>query len=452
MANGMIHDIYLRAHVVVSESKKARAEPAAKSPRKPKLWPDYALVFDTETTLDLEQKLNFGVWRFCLRQATEYVAVEEGIFYRDDISPKDLQTILAAKREHPPIGLEDGTGHELKVLSRAEFVEREFWEPVRGGTLIVGFNLSFDISRIAVRWAAAHNGGFSFVLSQLSKKKVENLNRPRIRIAPLNGIAERIELTAVRQESEQPRWRRARFLDLHTVAFALTDDSYTLAGAIKAFGSKPKKMEHDPTGRITEKEIAYARQDVGATLGLLNAVKREYDRHPIDLPPDQAYSPASIGKAYLRAMGIVEPMQKFKNIHPKRHGIGMAAYFGGRAESRIRRWPVPVVPVDLTSEYPTVDARLGTWNLLTAQRLTMEDATDDVRSLLARLTLKDLFRPAIWKRLNFYARIRPQGDFLPVRSMYENKSGTRNIGLNELHWKQRMWVAGPDLAADVNIE
>ena len=60
-----------------------------------------------------------------------------------------------------------------------------------------------------------------------------------------------------------------------------------------------------------------------------------------------------------------------------------------------------------------------------------------------------MFRPAFWKRLNFYARIVPEGDVLPVRSIYGGKSGTCNIGLNELHWKQPMWVAGPDLIASV---
>ena len=90
-----------------------------------------------------------------------------------------------------------------------------------------------------------------------------------------------IELTAVRRENEQHRWRRGRFLDLHTLAFALTDNSYSLAGAIKAFGSQPKKMEYEPTGHVDEKEITYARQDVRATLGLLNALKREYELHPI---------------------------------------------------------------------------------------------------------------------------------------------------------------------------
>src|ERR1700676_749910 len=81
--------------------------------------------------------------------------------------------------------------------------------------------------------------------------------------------------------------------------------------------------------------------------------------------------------------------------------------------------------------------------------LPTEDATDDVRTLLATFTLDGLFQPAFWKQLNFYARIVPDGDILPVRSVYDSKSGTCNIGLNALNWKQPMWIAGPDLIASV---
>jgi hypothetical protein len=445
----MIHDLYLRAHILVPGKTSEQAEQSTKRSRSPKLWPDYALVWDTETTLDLEQTLNFGVWRFCQLQGTEYVAVQEGIFYRDGLDAKDIQTILTYKKKYLADGLLSGADRDLTVLPRAEFIERIFWESVRAGALIVGFNLPFDISRIAVRWTAARNGGFSFVLSNLSKKQVRNIHRPLVRISPLNGVAEQFELTAVRWKKEQAKWRHGRFLDLHTLAFALTDNSYSLAGAITVFKSHPEKIEYEPTGKISEKEITYARRDVHATLGLLNALKQEYDFHPIALRPDRAYSPASIGKAYLRAMGIAEPMRKFKKLRLKIHGIAMAAYYGGRAECHIRRWPVPVVPVDLTSEYPSVDALLGIWDLLTAVRLTTKDATKDVRTLLANVALNDLFKPAFWKRLNFYALIVPNGDILPVRSVYDDKSGTCHIGLNELHWKQSMWVAGPDLIASV---
>src|SRR5215469_3755666 len=251
----MIHDLYLRAHVVVAGEGSDQPEQAAKRLRSPKPWPDYALVWDTETMLDLEQTLNFGVWRFCRLEGTEYVALQEGIFYRDGLAAEDVQTILAYKRKHLADHLAGGADTELLVLSRADFVEKVFWESIRAGALIVGFNLSFDISRIRTRWTAARNGGFSFVVSELSDKRLKNIHRPSIRISPLNGVAEKIELTAVRRKDEQHRWRRAHFLDLHTLAFALTDKSYSLAGAVHAFGSHPQKMEHEPTGLITESEI-----------------------------------------------------------------------------------------------------------------------------------------------------------------------------------------------------
>ena len=100
----MIHDLYLRAHIVVSGAQHQEERQPTKRSRAQKLWPDYALVWDTETMLDLEQTLNFGVWRFCQLEGAEYVAVQEGIFYRDGLTPKDVQTILAYKQKHQADG------------------------------------------------------------------------------------------------------------------------------------------------------------------------------------------------------------------------------------------------------------------------------------------------------------------------------------------------------------
>ena len=96
----MIHDLYLRAHIVVSGETKKKVVPGAKHSRAPQLWRDYALVWDTETMLDLDQTLNFGVWRFCQLQGEEYVAFQEGIFYRDGLAAKDIQRILAYTNKH----------------------------------------------------------------------------------------------------------------------------------------------------------------------------------------------------------------------------------------------------------------------------------------------------------------------------------------------------------------
>src|SRR5207244_3906586 len=83
--------------------------------------------------------------------------------------------------------------------------------------------------------------------------------------------------------------------------------------------------------------------------------------------------PASIGKAYLREMGIIPPMRKF-NIPDYLHGIAAQAYFGGRAECRIRNTPVPVVLTDFSSQYPTVNSLLGNPGILTAENVLLEKA------------------------------------------------------------------------------
>ena len=63
-------------------------------------WPEYALVFDTETTLDPKtQSLLFGFYRVCKLSGNEYVCVEEGILYADDLKPEYLDIIKEFRRK-----------------------------------------------------------------------------------------------------------------------------------------------------------------------------------------------------------------------------------------------------------------------------------------------------------------------------------------------------------------
>ena len=73
----------------------------------------------------------------------------------------------------------------------------------------------------------------------------------------------------------------------------------------------------------------------------------------------------------------------------------MTAFFGGRAECRVRRVPVPVVTVDFRSMYPTVSCLLGMWKTLTAETIRFEDHTDAFRARLASATLESAFDPRL---------------------------------------------------------
>ena len=193
-------------------------------------------------------------------------------------------------------------------------------------------------------------------------------------------------------------------------------------------------------------EIVYCRQDVRATVGLLNTAKREFDLHPIAPGPDRMFSPASVAKSYLEELHILHPSEKVTDADAA-YGIFMQSYFGGRAESRIRGWEVPVCLVDFMSQYPTVNELLGNWSVLTANNVTFADATKAVRQLLSQITLHRCFDRKLWPQFKFFALVRPDNDILPVRTVYNGT--TQNIGINYLTSKEPIWFAGPDIIASI---
>jgi hypothetical protein len=207
-----------------------------------------------------------------------------------------------------------------------------------------------------------------------------------------------------------------------------------------------QKLDHEPTGEVTPEEIEYARQDVRCTVDALNALKHNFDKHPISLQPYNAYSAASVAKAYLDQMGILRPTEKF-NIPDEILGISMQSYYGGRSETRIRCAEVPVVPLDFTSEYPSCCALLGLFDILTAESVSFDEDTDNIRAFLSRITLDGCFVPALWERCRFFALVKPDNDILPVRTVYNGV--TQNIGNNYLTSDKPIWFAGPDLIASV---
>jgi hypothetical protein len=382
----------------------------------------------------------------------EYLCLDEGIFYRDDL-PGSQVKLLDRYRRNPktlPSIETFPAAMTLRLMTRSAFINRVFWKSVRKGDLVVGFNLPFDLSRLATLSTKGKKGEWSLALSALWRnpktgRVVPNPKRPRILVDAQNSKMAFIRLGSILHKEE---WKKeGRFLDLRTLGWALRSESYSLNSACKAFGVAGK-IEHKPSGGITANEIEYCRGDVAATNRLLNAMMAEFNLNPIALKPDKAYSPASIAKSYLEQMGIKQPKQHFK-VPTKNLGIAMQSYYGGRAECRIRKTPVPVIHTDFTSQYPTVNALLGNWNVLTSSSVRFVDSTATIRKLLSSVTLEDTFDLSFWKQLSFFALVKPQGDIVPIRTVYEGttRTKTQNIGLNYLTSDKPVWYAGPDLIA-----
>ncbi len=89
------------------------------------------------------------------------------------------------------------------------------------------------------------------------------------------------------------------------------------------------------------------------TLGVLPAAGRRCTRNTsLSAGRIKILSEASVGKAYLEAMKV-GPFFAFQN-HEPRAGLGrnMSTYYGGRAESGIRRKPTQVMYCGLQVDVP----------------------------------------------------------------------------------------------------
>jgi hypothetical protein len=428
--------VFVRSHTRV-KNEKPRRDGERKLPDK---WANYALVFDCETTIDIRQDLNFLWWRFCERKQDIYVCQQEGLVYADTIGPESID-LIHRYAESKKADVEEGCPEGILVQSRSEFVDGEFWTAVQAGAVIVCFNAPFDLSRLALEYREARNKntGWSMVLWRYQGKP--DKFKPKLRLKPKDSRSAFISFGG--GDPNNRTIYRGRFLDLSVLGWALRNRHMTLDGFLSSFGLEGK-IDHEPSGRITKKELAYGRRDTERTVALLNTMKREYDGFPIDLPPERAMSAASITKAFLEKMEVKQPSRKF-DLSADILGKCMQAYYGGRSEIRIRHEEVPIVVCDMTSEYPSVAGLLRLWPLLTAASVEVEDCTKEARRILDGVDAETILGPSLWPRLAFFASVKPSGDLLPVRALYV-ESGETNIGLNPLMSTEAIWYAGPDLA------
>lgn len=364
---------------------------------------------------------------------------------------------------------------QLRLLSLAEFSDKVYFAAYKGRCLLVGFNLPFDFSRVAYDVLSARGrfaGGFSLGIWQYTDKKGQkcrNKYRPRIGVKhidskrALKGFTGREEPDkedlipegSKTGEPEDGYKFRGHFLDLRTLAFALTDKSHSLESACKEFGVEHPKQAIAQHGEVSEDYIDYNRRDVLATAELAFKLLEEYDRHDLSLQVTRAYSPASIGKAYLRDMGI-EPILKRQLNFPKKYlGYAQSAFFGGRTSAHIRKVLTPIVYTDFLSMYPTVNSLMKLWRFVIAREIgVIEHSERTVIQFLEHLKPADLFRPETWEHMPAFARVIPDGDILPCRSRYNVASRDWQVGINHLYSKNddpkdALWFSLPDVIASV---
>ncbi len=402
---------------------------------------EHTLIFDTETNTDAAQQIRLGCFQLRKADALEMA----GIFYDPD-SLDDTEIEI----------LNDyAVAHDLTVGTVEDFLSEVFlFYGYDERALIVGFNLPFDISRIAIGHNSARgrmmHGGFTF---KLSHRK----DRPAIQVKHLSRRASVIRFAAPgkqltprgKRKSQNPvHPHRGFFVDIKTLAAALTSRSFSLADLGEFLGVTSGKLEtEEHGGPLTETYLNYAMRDVQTTWECFLKLRERYDAHGLtETPAYKIYSEAGLGKAYLKQMGIRPWKETQTTMPPELIGAIVSSYFGGRSEVHIRRDITQIAYCDFLSMYPTVCVLMGLWRFVTARGMTWEDATEPTRQILESVTLVDLQAKNFWPEMTVLVEVSPDADLFPVRAKYGGEAHY-TIGLNHLSSDKPLWFTLADCIA-----
>ena len=398
---------------------------------------DWTLIFDTETTTDAAQALKFGVYQ--VRKGQDLW--EAGYFVNPEIlTDREMSVIQSYAAQH-----------NYRYMTVAEFVEYVFFGigyDLRA--TIVGFNLPFDISRLALRHGNSRGrvmkGGFSFQLSPHGywpNIQIKHLSA-RVSLIRFTTRPGRISGRGMRKRKMKLPPRPGFFIDLKTLAAALTSRSFNLAGLADFFQTDHRKLNTDEHGHcVTDNYLAYARNDVQVTWECYSKLLEKYAEHKFTrAAPYRIFSEASIGKGYFREMNIRSWQELQPEFPDELAGIIMSTYYGGRSEVHHRRIISQVRYCDFLSMYPTVCTLMGLWKFVIANGVIHWDSTQATAGFLDTITLSELRNRSCWPELTTLVEVAPDADIFPIRANYGDDQHT--IGLNYLSSETSLWFTLAD--------
>lgn len=217
-------DIALRCHVEPEPPKrKKKKDKAPREKLNPPPWlrPEMLLILDCETATDLTrtmpgfegpewspyaQSLLFGTARLYVLEQKGWRWTDEWLFYPDDLPEFGLAALRGWVDDHTErVGdstFMRGTPTKFHFCPLSTFLKNSYWIAHEGRALVCGFNLPFDLSRLA--WNAVpaggrFEGGFRLDLFSYVKRGVRKRDpyRPDIRIKNLGSRKASIEFTGI---------------------------------------------------------------------------------------------------------------------------------------------------------------------------------------------------------------------------------------------------------------
>ncbi len=397
--------------------------------RQKKRLSDYSIFIDTETSVDLLHNLKVGFYAVFRRNK---IIIECGFFYVPDrCCKKEIKIIHSF-----------GEKYRVQIMEHQKFIKEIFYKyTLTKKALCCFFNAPFDLARLAINGSFTKgerfHGGFSFTLT-------EDKAYPRIKIKANGSDYALIEFGSSVLNPHEDQYK-GRFLDPHTLGWALSGEKDSLVSAGKRFDAKDKKQPAKEHGEITKKYLKYCARDVLSTFSAYQAMLEEYKAYGISLEPEKVYSSASIGKAVLREMNFKSFEEKNPSFSWIMKGKLMSAFYGGWCQVTYRKAPILCSVLDFTSMYPTVNTLLGLDSFLRAEKIEIIEDTENAQKFLDKIELKDINNKEIYKDMCYLCELVPDSDVLPVRLRFNQKKQTKNVGICEVISVKNFYYTLPDL-------
>ena len=397
------------------------------------------MTLNVDAVGNQDQKLRFGSAAVWINEKLYRVC----LFYDEALDERKIKGVkeFGEKLQHQKENC------IVTVLPKTEFVTKMFYPYVyEARAKLVGFDLPYQISRLATSWGRARK-----VQDAFSMKLVEHNPRlPAVRIKSIDSNSAMIQfVTPLRKKSEKKsipthKVYRGCFVDLKTLAYVTTNNSFDgMDEVAKTFDVEAQHF------------IDAIQDSVQSTLVLhntyckiVNVLQDIFLVRPNEI--GRLYSPASIGKLYLERLNVKPFLEKNPEFSRETLGYLMSAYYGGKVETRIRKTTVKVTCLDFTAMYPTMFCLQDMYKFLVSENIQTIETTQDTQKFLDEITLEDIAKKKTWKKMAVLCKVRPDGDMiLPVRSTYETGKKAQNIGVNYLKSADGtcLWYALADLAA-----
>lgn len=449
-------ELHFRAHTRLfgKPPREKRDYPQSYVPK----WTRGLLLFDCATSTDINQNLLFGTFAQCeLNETTgRYDPLECGLFYADGADGHKADPLSKSETKI----LERFADNSLyRVLPLKKFREEVFLPILAKGLLVTGWNMPFLLSRIASKVNAAQKNSraFSMYFAARENPTIKTGRQsqcwPGIQVESLGAgqaLFQNLKVSLRDKDwQKEVNATKIRPLDLQSLALALTGEVWSgSSAACDVFGlPKIPGVEYENAGRITKPEIEHSLRGLFRQIELLNALKIEFDKHPIVAHPERVISPGSLAKNYYRAANVKPPF-----CSDKLNGIAQQSTIAGRVEAKVRRVSVPVTYVDFHAQFPAISGLLKCRELATAERLELCRFTKEMREIAAMEPGKLLERcldPKFWASfLRSFVKVQPEESVLPARCHYSEGEGFDPvIGWERVTSHEPFYVSGPTFVA-----